>query len=157
MLLYDVVTLDYSHCDIIITTCPVWCSLPPVLLWIKYNLSYCECRTFMLSEFGLAYQIFMIFVSGRLSEWTLSKFFCFLSNAAQAAFNLSMSIMRSSTSPCSLCFVFSSEAHFELTASVCSSESCSRWASFFLQDKTISTERRKILTFWENGQERSVA
>lgn len=98
----------------------------------------------------------MMFRSGRLCEWTLSKFFCFLSNAAQAAFDLSMSLMRSSTSPCSLCFVFSSEAHFELTASICSSDSCRRWASFFLQDETVSTERKKILTFLEDGQEGSL-
>ncbi len=40
--------------------------------------------------------------------------------------------MRSSTSLWSLCLVFSREAHLEFTASICSSASWRRWASFFL-------------------------
>lgn len=67
---------------------------------------------------------------------TLSKFLCFLSRAAQAAFVLSTSSMRSSTSFCSRCFVFSREAHLAFTASTCSSAAWSRWASFFLEDYT---------------------
>lgn len=31
--------------------------LTVALLWIKCNLSYCECRTFIISEFGLAYKM----------------------------------------------------------------------------------------------------
>ncbi len=64
---------------------------------------------------------------------TLSKFLCFLSRLAANAFALSPSIMRSSTSPWSLCLVFSSEAHFEFTASMDSSASCRRCANFFLK------------------------
>ena len=67
------------------------------------------------------------------AEVTLSKFLCFLSRAAQAAFVLSTSIMRSSTSFWSRCLVFSREAHLAFTASTCSSASCRRWASFFLK------------------------
>ena len=68
------------------------------------------------------------------ADFTLSKFLCFLSRAAQAAFVLSTSSMRSSTSFWSLCLVFSREAHLAFTASTCSSAACRRWASFFLED-----------------------
>lgn len=68
------------------------------------------------------------------SSWgkTLSKFLCFLSSVAQAVLAFSKSSIRSSTSPWSLCLVFSREAHLELDASVFSSASWSLWASFFL-------------------------
>lgn len=65
---------------------------------------------------------------------TLSKFLCFLSRAAARELALSTSTIRSSTSPCSLCLVFSKEAHLAFTASTCSSESWRRWASFFLKE-----------------------
>lgn len=63
---------------------------------------------------------------------TLSKLLCFLSRLAAWAFALSTSTIRSSTSPCSLCFVFSKDEHLAFTASMASSASCKRWASFFL-------------------------
>lgn len=63
---------------------------------------------------------------------TLSKLFCFLSRLAAWAFALSTSVMRSSTSPCSLCFVFSKDEHLAFTDSMASSASCKRWVSFFL-------------------------
>ena len=69
------------------------------------------------------------------AEITLSKFLCFLSRAAQAAFVLSTSIMRSSTSFWSCWLVFSREAHLAFTASTCSSASFRRWASFFLKSE----------------------
>lgn len=75
---------------------------------------------------------------------TLSKFLCFLSRAAQAAFVLSMSSMRSSTSFWSRCFVFSREAHLAFTASTCSSASCRRWASFFLKGEIRTIEVKAI-------------
>ena len=68
---------------------------------------------------------------------TLSKFLCFLSRLAARPLALSTSTMRSSTSPWSLCLVLSREAHLELMASICSSASCRRWASFFLIMQSI--------------------
>lgn len=57
---------------------------------------------------------------------TLSKLLCFLSRLAAWAFALSTSAIRSSTSPCSLCFVFSKDEHLAFTASIASSASCKR-------------------------------
>lgn len=119
-----------------------------ILLWVKNFDNFRICL--VLSSIWWCLDLAWSF------EQTLSKFLCFLSNAAQTACDLSMSIMRSSTSPCSFCFVFSREAHFALTASICSSDSCKRWASFFLQDGTFITKKRKILTFSENGHQRSL-
>jgi len=71
----------------------------------------------------------------KVNNATLSKFLCFLSRLAARPLALSTSIMRSSTSLWSLCLVFSREAHLEFTASICSSASWRRWASFFLLKK----------------------
>ena len=71
----------------------------------------------------------------KVNNATLSKFLCFLSRLAASPLALSTSIMRSSTSLWSLCLVFSREAHLEFTASICSSASWRRWASFFLFEK----------------------
>lgn len=119
-----------------------------ILLWVQnfHNFRIFLVLSNILWRLDLAWSF----------EQTLSKFLCFLSNAAQTACDLSTSTMRSSTSPWSFCFVFSSEAHFALTASICSSDSCRRWASFFLQNGTFSTEKKKILAFSENGHERSL-
>ncbi len=78
---------------------------------------------------------------------TLSKFLCFLSKAAAAAFDLSTSIIKSSTSPCSRCLVFSSEEHLELMASTASSASCRRSASFFLRENRHRKISREYFCF----------
>lgn len=78
---------------------------------------------FVLSQVTGKYFLFKIWIK----EWfhvlfTLLKFLF-----------LSKSIIRSSISLCSLCLVFSSDAHFACAASICSSASWRCWASFFLQ------------------------
>lgn len=70
-------------------------------------------------------------------DQTLSKFLCFLSRAAAAALDRSTSIIRSSTSPCRRCLVFSREEHLELTASTASSASWRRSAKRFLCRNTV--------------------
>ena len=84
----------------------------------------------LLTNTMLIQAMFLLFQKGITR--TLSKFLCFLSRLAASAFALSTSIMRSSTSPWSLCLVFSKEAHLEFIASMDSSASWRRCASFFL-------------------------